>query len=184
MSQRYWGPDSDTVAMARLLYKLHSELAYTLEPAMKARVDSILSSHRSATAEIESQRKRELAKQAEISSVRDSDVDISSSKVRCQASLSGNGYRYRSSCGSYAKITRTWATQEFEGLELDGVRLERDDDHNWVVPAGWRIGKGFTARPLSPGERERSVGVYKTTTHTANLCGTHRNQKGSYGLPY
>ena len=187
MSQHYWGPDSDKVAMARLLSKLDSELAYTLEPAMKARVNSILSSHASATNELQRERDRELAKRAEIASVRDADVDIKGMKVSCQASVTDN-YRNRT-CSHYATVTRTWTTEAFDGLVLDGVRLEHGpDDSEWsshyVVPGGWEIGKGFTSRPLTDEEHERAVRLYKTITHTVNLCGTHRNQKGSYGLPY
>jgi hypothetical protein len=180
MGQRYWGPDGDKVAMARLLHKLDVEHAYSLDPDMKRRVDSVLTSHAAATSEIKRQHDAVAARAKLVQDVLDTDVDISGTKVNCEAETNAG---WRRSCSHYAKVARTWTTNEHIGLSLDGVVLERENGH-YVVSAEWEIGKGFTKRPITDEEYERAVSVYKTHEHHANLCGTHRIQKGSYGLPY
>ncbi len=101
----------------------------------------------------------------------------------CVARLKGGSWR--STCHNDAKWLRTWTTKEFDGLYLDGKKVEQDpQSRELVVPGGWELGKGFVNRPLTEEEDARAERRYKTVEHSAKLCGNHRLVKGDFGLPY
>lgn len=108
------------------------------------------------------------------------DADEFVSEGRCQASVDAGWHPY---CVHPAKVRRRWTTTEFTGYVLDGKPVEYEDGEH-VVEDGWTLGRGYAKRPLTEDETDRLERTYTETPHEKLLCGTHRNQKGRYGMPW
>jgi hypothetical protein len=184
-----WAPDYDKVAMAKFISSL------TI-PVPREALD-IAERVLKTDAEVQNMRQE---RGARVRAERDAHRMVLDSDVKVDAGTPGNG-RCRASrrsawglCSKKATHIRTWKTTETTGYTLDGVVLTHVEGRTnedgkweygyWTIPGEWTIGKGFTERPLTEEEDERREPITVETVNTIALCGTHRNLKGSYGMPY
>jgi len=184
-----WAPDHTKVTMATFI----AGLTVPVPKEVRDLAARVLATN----AEVQSQR---AAKSARVQAERDAYRTVLDSDVKVDAETPGNG-RCRASrrsawglCSKKATHIRTWKTTETTGFTLDGVVLTHVEARTnedgkweygyWTVPGEWTIGLGFTDRPLTDEEDDRREPITVETVNTIALCGTHRNLKGSYGMPY
>ena len=179
----YHGPDYRALLLAQFLDKSGT----TMPDDVTTTVAEVLREQASYAASKKAQYDREVDRVAELQAVLATDETLpSTSSAGCEADV----YRSRSfhahRCNHRATVIRRWATREFVGPFIDGQSVVS-------LPVGWGVKvpsanpytpDATTVRPLTDEERERTERRYETKEHVTKLCGTHRNQRGQYGLPY
>lgn len=174
----YTGPDFGKVKLAKALEELSTSCNVALSAEVAREVEHTLASYRYYTDAAKRQRTAEQQRADEKAAILAGDEKIE--PTQCEQRIYHGSLDYRGSrCSTPAKFRRTWTTKEFDGLYLDGKKVE-----DGQIEGGWELGKGFVKRDLTEDEMTRAERRYKTTTHTATLCGTHRRIKGQYGFPY
>lgn len=171
------GPDLTALRLARYIQGLDDQHMVSVPEDVARDVSETIKWAASAQAARQAQRDAELAKQDKAQGVLDADLPIAKGAHRCEASVfhrSGrvSGWGSSSACPKDATVVRTWTTREFDGLYLNGVKVDSADPR--------RYGDDAAAVAFDQSLERR----YSEPVHQAFLCGTHRKIKGSYGYPY
>lgn len=182
---QYRGPDWTALKLAQFLRSAVTEGKLESLPEDIAKsVDETIRYRDATVREDQRRRQAETAKVGQRQAVLDADTPLAGFEG-CEERVYHGSRDFRGSkCSKPARFLRKWTTREFSHFTLDGKVLDERKDGEWLVEAGWEIGKGFTKRPITEEENARLERHFLEKVHEAKLCGTHRRLAGKYGYPY